>query len=257
MFSWRAFSTGDGNTPGAYLTVPALALAGIHVAFTARAGGAGRGPFDALDLSLVSGDDPDVVGANRARALAAIGAEPGAWTSGGQIHGATVAHTGAADRGRGSESADSAIPGTDALWTEEPGIALAVLVADCVPVLLADPVRKRIAVVHAGRRGLIAGVVENAARAMGGELQAYVGPAIGPCCYDVGEDVAAEMRAAFGDETVRDGRADLWRATRMALQHAGVRRAATTALCTRCEPHRFFSHRAGHSARQGLLAMIS
>jgi YfiH family protein len=201
--------------------------------------------------------------ANRARALVAIGGDPMSWTSGRQVHGAQPARVTAAERGAGADSPDTTLAGIDALWTDEPGAVLAVLIADCVPVLLADPDGKRIATVHAGWRGMTGGVIDEAVRAMGGaspSLMAFIGPSIGPCCYEVGEDVAERARDALGPEVERRNgslRLDLWGGARIALRRAGVTSIQLSALCTRCEPHRFYSHRAGHAARQGLLATIA
>lgn len=255
VFSWRAFSSSDGP-PGAYLTVPSLERAGIEVAFTARAGGISESPFAGLNLSFVSGDDPDRVRRNRARALAAVGADLSEWTSARQVHGAHVLRATDTDRGRGAADPSSVIGEADALWTDQPRVALAVLVADCVPIVLADPARRRIGVVHAGWRGLVSGVVENAAEAMGGAAEAFVGPSIGPCCYQVGDDVSEPARRAFGDDVLAGDRLDLWHAARIALARAGVTRSTVAAVCTRCEPHRFYSHRAGDAARQAAIARL-
>ena len=220
-------------------------------------------PYRSLNLSYVSGDDPQLVRANRARVMDALGARLESWTSGRQIHGSAVARVTARERGSGADVPGSTIPDTDALWTDEPGTALAVLTADCVPLLLADPARRRIGVVHAGWRGLVAGVIERAVEAMGepGVLDATIGPAIGPCCYEVGDEVASEAAAALGDDVVRDGprgrlHLDLWRGGLDALRRAGVHAVRLAGLCTRCEPHRFFSHRAGDAGRQGLIVSL-
>ena len=261
MFQWRVFRL-DGAEPGAYLTVPSLERAGIRVAFTARAGGVSARPYEGLNLSFVSGDDPDAVRANRRRALGAIGVDLGAWTSARQVHGARAAAVTPRERGRGATDPDDTIEDTDALWTDEPGVALAVLTADCAPILIADPQTRRIAVVHAGWRGLAAGVVGAAAEAFEdrSRAQAFVGPAIGPCCYEVGDDVAQPLVDAFGASVVRAAEprphADLWTAARIALHQSGITSVTLAALCTRSSPHRFFSHRAGDAARQGLVATI-
>jgi YfiH family protein len=263
VFAWRAFPARGDASPGAYLAVPALEGAGIRVAFTTRHGGYSNDPYASLNLSFFSGDDPEIVIANRGRAIAVIGGDPMSWTSGRQVHGAQPARVGRNETGAGADTPDSTLPGVDALWTDEPGAVLAVLIADCVPVLLADPVSRRIATVHAGWRGLTSGVVEATVGAMGGDagsLLAFIGPSIGPCCYEVGADVADHARAALGDEVERRNgtlRVDLWGGARIALRRAGVSSVHLAALCTRCEPHRFFSHRAGHAARQGLLATIA
>jgi YfiH family protein len=266
VFAWRAFPARGDASPGAYLAVPALESAGIRVAFTTRHGGFSDDPYSSLNLSFFSGDDADVVKANRERALAVLGGDPASWTSGRQVHGAQPIHVTENERGSGADAPESTIAGIDALWTDEPGTVLAVLIADCVPVLLADPVRKRIGVVHAGWRGMTSGVIEATVASMGGqmgtepgELLAFIGPSIGPCCYEVGEDVAGPARASLGPDVERRNgtvRIDLWGGARVALRRAGVSAIQLSALCTRCEPHRFFSHRAGHAARQGLLAVI-
>lgn len=268
MFAWRALPTRNGAAtsgvagPGAYLTVPALRSAGIRVAFTTRHGGVSEAPFSSLNLSFDSGDDAGRVRANRARALAAVGAGPETWTSARQVHGAGVTRVGRGDRGAGVEPGSS-IPQVDALWTAEPGVTLVVRTADCVPILLADPSRPAIAVVHAGWRGAVAGVIGETIAAMGnaGSIIASIGPAIGPCCYEVGDEVAQAGRDAFGDAVVRTApggttHLDLWRAAAIALHRAGVRDVRPALLCTRCEPHRFYSHRGGDTGRQGLLATI-
>ena len=263
MFAWRAFPARGDASPGAYLAVPALESAGIRVAFTNRHGGYSDDPFSSLNLSFFSGDEPDVVLANRARALDAIGGEPASWTSGRQVHGTEPIRVTEHERGSGADSPHTTLQGIDALWTDEPGAVLAVLIADCVPILLADVTARRIGVVHAGWRGMAGGVIESTVRAMPGDardLIAFIGPSIGPCCYEVGEEVAAQARSALGAEVERRNgtvHVDLWGGAGIALRRAGVRSIELAALCTRCEPHRFFSHRAGHDARQGLLATIA
>lgn len=167
----------------------------------------------------------------------------------------------AGERGAGWDSPANVVPDADALWADEPGIALVVVTADCVPILLADPSSRRIGVVHAGWRGLVAGVVEETVRAMGSPetLAAFVGPAIGPCCYEVGEDVAERAAEKLGDVVYRRGdrtHLDLWRSAATALAGAGVREVWPAALCTKCEPDRFYSHRAGARGRQGLIARL-
>jgi purine-nucleoside/S-methyl-5'-thioadenosine phosphorylase / adenosine deaminase len=267
VFAWRALQTRSDAArrqpqPGAYLAVPALAARRIHAMFTTRHGGFSVAPFSSMNLSFVSGDDPDVVMENRARALDAIGARLDGWTSGRQVHGVRAAVVTPDEQGRGARSAESTLEGIDALWTEQPQIALAILTADCAPILLADPSVPKIAVVHAGWRGLTGGVVESAVSSMGSDpstLVAAIGPAIGPCCYEVGPEVVDIARATLGPSAVRRNgslRLDLWRGARIALRRAGVGQIHAAALCTRCEPHRFFSHRGGDRARQGLIAMI-
>jgi YfiH family protein len=185
----------------------------------------------------------------------------GSWTGGRQVHGTHVVKVGGMERGAGWDSPANVVPDADALWTEEPDVALVVLTADCVPILLADRSGRRIGVVHAGWRGLVAGMVEEAVRALGAPetLAAFIGPSIGPCCYEVGEDVAAPAAERLGNVVYRRGdrtHLDLWRCATTALAQAGVREVWPAALCTRCEPDRFYSHRAGARGRQGLIARL-
>lgn len=267
MFVWRALPGRADARPGAFLALPSLERHGIRAAFTNRTGGVSDGSYASLNLSFFSGDDPTAVRRNRARALAAVGASTDAWTSGRQVHGTRIEAVTGADRGRGAFDPATALQGVDGTWTDQPGVALAVLAADCVPVLLADAARRRIAVVHAGWRGMVGGVLANGVRALAEagshreSLAAFVGPAIGPCCYEVGDDVASAARASLGDDAlVRHGDRtfmDLWSSARRALSAAGVREIWLAAICTRSEPHRFFSHRAGATARQGLVAVIA
>ena len=262
MFAWRAFPQEPGASPGAYLTVPALAPSGIHVAFTGRHGGRSNAPFDSLNLSYASGDDAKHVRANRRRALAAVGGSLESWTGARQVHSPTPVRADASRRGAGWESPANVIPDADAVWTDTPDVTVVVLTADCVPIVLADPSGRRVAAVHAGWRGMIAGVVERTVEVMEGadRLSAYVGPSIGPCCYEVGDEVADPATERFGNVVRTTGgtkRLDLWACALRALGAAGVREVWPAALCTRCERNRFFSHRAGSPGRQGVLARIA
>ena len=169
---------------------------------------------------------------------------------------------GPAERGAGWDSPANVVPDADALWTDEPDLTLVVLTADCVPILLVDTARRRIGVVHAGWRGMVAGIVEEAAADIGSpeSIAAFVGPSIGPCCYEVGEEVAGAARERLGDVArARRDRThlDLWACAGIALARAGVREIWPAALCTRCEPGRFYSHRAGARGRQGLVARLA
>jgi purine-nucleoside/S-methyl-5'-thioadenosine phosphorylase / adenosine deaminase len=263
VFAWRSFEPSDaGFGPGAFLTIPSLASAGISAVFTTRLGGRSAPPYAALNLSFVSGDDADAVRSNRERATATLGLGPDAWTGGRQVHGVRIAQATSAERGAGAASPSTTLPETDALWTEEPGIAVVVLAADCVPVLIADARRPAVAVVHVGRRGLLAGVIERAVEAMGGgsSLRAFAGPSIGPCCYEVDAGSAAAAAERFGDEVVRGParrHLDLWRGCALALARASVGQISLAGVCTRCENHRFYSHRAGDRGRQGLIACLT
>ena len=221
-----------------------------EIVFTTRDGGVSEGPFASLNLGLLTDDDPERARENRRRACAAVGADPAALALNRQVHGATVNRAVAGLRG---------VEG-DALWTDEPDLPVAVLTADCLPIVLArtNGGAPAVAVVHAGWRGLLGGVVEGAVAALGGPVAAMVGPAIGPCCYEVGDEVAEPYRARFGAGILRGRSLDLWRAAELALRDAGCDRVERVDLCTSCHEDRFFSHRRdrGRTGRQGAIAMI-
>jgi YfiH family protein len=219
---------------------------GVTAAFTTRAGGVSDAPYASLDLALHVGDDEAAVRANRKAAAYALGidADRIAWCD--QVHGDTVATVTADAAGR-------TYAATDGLVTAEPDLPLAVLAADCVPVLLADPRRGVVAAVHAGRRGLVAGVVEVAVGTMldlgarREDVVGAVGPAIGGCCYEVGDDVAAEVTDALPvtRATSRAGRTslDLVAGVRQVLAVEGVHAVTVVGGCTAHQPGLYYSHR--------------
>jgi len=227
-------------------------LPGYEVAFTTRAGGVSEGPYASLNLGRLSGDRDERVEENRRLACEAIGADPARLALARQVHSAIVLR--AAPGLRGGPA--------DGLWTDEPGLPLLALAADCLPIVLArtDARPRAVCVLHAGWRGLLAGIVGAGARTLGGgRLAAAVGPGIGPCCYEVGEEVAAPFRERFGGDVVRSGRLDLWTCAERALRAAGVTAVERVDRCTACEPETFFSHRRdrGRTGRQGVIAYVS
>jgi YfiH family protein len=218
------------------LTWPAFDDFDVDVQVTTRCGGVSAGPYASLNLSLNVGDDPAHVLENRRRAVAALGAGLEDAVFAQQVHGAAAEVVGLADRGRGTREAADAIPGADALVTADPGPVLAVLAADCVPVVLYDPVAHVLASAHAGWRGTVAGAAASAVRAMvslgsrPADLVVGLGPAIAPGRYQVGAEVAEAAAKAFGERASavlhpagpEQWRFDLWTANRMVLQAAGV-----------------------------------
>jgi YfiH family protein len=213
----------------------AIDLPGGTALFTTRRGGVSEGPYASLNLGLWSPDDPEHVAENRGRVRSAAGAAR--LLQGRQVHGTRVVVD-----GQGIEEADGQV-------TSAPGVAAMVLVADCLPVALAGP--ERVGVVHAGWRGLASGVVEAGVSAVGA-VAAAIGPGIGPCCYEVGDDV----RAVFGTS---ERTLDLKAIARARLEAAGVREVFDCGLCTSCDAERFFSHRRdrGVTGRQAGLAWRS
>lgn len=244
---WRWVDT--GGVP--LLQADALGDLGVVHAFSTRQGGVSRAPWATLNLGRAVGDDPEAVRANRARLLGALGRPLADHVEASQVHGAQAAVVDAADRGR-------KVPAVDILLTADPRVVVAMHSADCVPLLLADPGRGAVAAVHAGWRGLAADAPGAAVRAMAAafgsrpeDLYAAVGPAIGPCCYEVDAPVldayaATPWReAVFAPAGPGRWRLDLSAAAACALTAAGVGQARVVAahLCTACRPDLFFSHR--------------
>lgn len=223
------------------------------VVFTTRVGGVSEGPFASLNLGRRTGDDVERVDENRRRACASVGADAERLALNYQHHSADVHRAIAGSRGdrRG-----------DGLWTDEPGVPVAALAADCLPIALArtNGSAPAVAVLHAGWRGLLGGVVESGVASLaGGRLAAVVGPAIGPCCYEVGDEVAEPFRTRFGDGVLRARNLDLWASAERALRGAGVERVERVDLCTACNGPLFFSHRRDGKPRgvQGVVAVVS
>lgn len=201
------------------------------------------------NLSLVVGDG-DILGARRS-ALEDVGADPARAVFMHQVHGGEVARVAAADGGRGFTDHADAIDGVDALVTSASDLALVVLVADCVPVVLIDP-GGDIAAVHAGRGGVLAGVVPAALTAMSPRdpeaVVAVIGPAIGGCCYEVPAEMAAGVTrrwpAAAATTSWGTTALDLPAAVQAQLAEAGVTTVERVTGCTRCSDGMWFSHRA-------------
>ena len=219
---------------------------GYEVAFTTRSGGVSDGVYASLNLGVLTSDLAENVEENRRRACAQVGADPQRLTLNRQVHSATVYEATAGRRG---------VEG-DGLWTAETGLPLLVLAADCVPIALArTDGEPRLAVLHAGWRGLLAGIVEAGVGALGGgSLAAAVGPSIGPCCYEVGPEVSKRF-----DGDLTSGRTlNLRLAAERRLIAAGVSAIARFDLCTACHPELFFSHRRdrGVTGRQGVIGVV-
>jgi len=200
----------------------------IEAVVTTRTGGASSGTYRSLNLGLHVGDDPERVLTNRLVAAAAVGLELSDLVFAGQVHGRAVAVVDRSDRGRGSRCLDDALPKVDALVTASPDVGLVVLVADCVPLVLYEPVAHVVACVHAGWRGTVGRVVEAALDAMGTlgaraeRVLAGIGPAVPTTSYQVGSDVADAARACFGDdagELIRPDGTGRWRFDLEAANH--------------------------------------
>jgi hypothetical protein len=229
----------------------------VRHGFTLRSGGVSEGKRSSLDLGPAGDVGPDVR-ENRERVARAAGLPVERLVLAEQVHGATVVR---------------ALPGVqpeaDALWTDAAGAWIGIRTADCVPLLLSSEDGARVAAVHSGWRGTVSCIAAVAVAALEREgspprtLRAAIGPTIGACCYEVGEDLAERFAEAFGADVVRrEGsrpRLDLRRAVRHTLLQAGVSEGAIEEVpgCNACEPERFFSHRRDRGGTGRHLAFIA
>jgi purine-nucleoside/S-methyl-5'-thioadenosine phosphorylase / adenosine deaminase len=252
---------GDGEGWDLPLLRSALIAAPFVHGFSTRAGGVSTAPFDTLNLGARWGDVAASVEENRRRLLRAAGV-PGPLYVVRQVHGAGVARVRAGD-----DPAAVARLEADALVTGDPGVTLGVFVADCIPALIVDARTGAVAAAHAGWRGTVAGVLPAVVRAMADEfgtrpddLRVVLGPAIGPCCFEVGAEVIAAFAGALGGaadagvvtasprDVAGKWHVDLNAANRLLLERAGVRPDAIDAApaCTSCDRAHFFSYRRDH-----------
>ncbi|HKO38223.1 MAG TPA: polyphenol oxidase family protein [Solirubrobacterales bacterium] len=216
-------------------------------AFSTRLGGVSEPPYDSLNLGLLTDDSEAAVVENRGRLAAALGFEPGQIAFASQVHGTRLV-----DHRAGSPEE---VTEADGHVVSESGLAPLVFVADCLPVAMSGP--GGVAIVHAGWRGLAGGILAAGAEAVAA-TRAAIGPGIGPCCYEVGGEVAAAF-ASLGEGVAEGRMIDLPEAARRLLARAGVEEIESAALCTSCEEELFFSHRRdkGRTGRQAGVAWRS
>lgn len=238
-----------------------LAALGIQHAVFTRLGGHSQGPFYSLNVGHTVGDDPACVEANHRAIYTALRIKPERVVTGRQMHSCRIVRVHREDAGR-------IIGPADALITTEQGLVLLQRYADCVPVLLAGP--GVIGIAHAGWRGTVAHIAAKTALAMAEaagcrpeEIVAGIGPSIGPCCFEVGEEVISAVGRAFarGEHLISrqgdGGKAyvDLWEANAHQLRQVGVRHIEIAQVCTRCHKDLYFSHR-GDGGRTGRFAAL-
>jgi YfiH family protein len=222
--------------------------------FTTRAGGRSAPPFNSLNLGDLVGDDPVAVAENWRGLEEFTGLE---FARVRQVHGNRVVAGDAPSPP--SQEADGVV-------SMSSGLAACVAVADCVPILLARPDGSAVAALHAGWRGTLARIAAEGVKALGAGGDgaaplAVLGPSIGPCCYQVSEELAGQFESAFGRNVIQRGasgpRLDLWAANERALRDAGVVRVARLGRCTCCEPRLFYSHRRDGARTGRMVAFIA
>jgi hypothetical protein len=238
----------------------------IVAAFTVRRRNGLKAPFGNLNTGLHTGDDPINVLENRKLIFGELGLDPNSLTAAKQVHGENIACVTPHQRGMGALCYDNAIPATDALVTDVPDLPLGIFTADCVPVFLYDPVKTAVGVVHAGWRSTVREItsktVQKMTREFGSNAQdmwAAIGPSIGPCCYEVGEDVLSAFGASFHyastlfqKTAMGKWHLNLWLANSFQLRDCGLEEAKIIRLgiCSACNCHEYFSARK-HGSRTG------
>jgi YfiH family protein len=221
-----------------------------EVLFSTRQGGVSEGAFASLNLGLLTDDLRANVEENRRRLCAAVAADADRLAMNRQVHAATVNRAEPGQRGKDG----------DGLWTDEPRLPMLKVTADCLPIALA---RRNgtpaLALLHAGRLGLLEGIIETGVAVLGGRVSGVIGPGIGPCCYEVGEEIAGAYRARFGAGALKGRNLDLWAVGERVLRESGVESVERLDLCTACDPERFFSHRrdGGTTGRQGVIGYVA
>ncbi len=250
------------------LKCKALTDAGIPHGFSTRQGGVSQGYLSSLNFAY-NREDAANVDENFRRFCGANGLPFESMVLTHQTHTDNVAIVDASFKNKGRERS---LRDTDGLVTAEPGLGLVCFVADCVPILLADPKAKVVSAVHSGWRGTVAGIAARAVEKMvtlGADPQniiAAIGPSIGPCCFEVGPEVQEEFDRAFPGQlpfrpSRREGHSmiDLWQACRLVLEGAGVPkdRIFGCEICTFCNNEQFYSHRYTNGQRGNLIGAIA
>jgi YfiH family protein len=240
------------------LVAPGLERRGFLAAFSERTGGGSDGPYRSLNLGFRTGDQVDRVRANRGRLVAALNVPP--FAAARQVHGSDVVLVAPGLAGRGFDEPEGGLSRADVLSTSARSVPLGVLAADCLPIALASESEGRLVAVHAGWRGLARGIIRIALGLFEEPtgVAAAIGPAIGPCHYEVGPEVVEAVDAA-GDRAVWRQRGggrflDLAATAARSLATSGVPEVEDAGLCTACLPERFYSHR--RDAVTGRQAMV-
>jgi polyphenol oxidase len=229
-------------------------LPGARAAFSTRLGGVSSAPYEALNIALLTGDEPTSVRKNRRRLADSIERGPEGVVMGRQVHGTKLRRHEAPQNPRVFADVTYSPDEADGQATSNPDLTPLVMVADCLPVAMVGP--SGVVMAHCGWRGLAGGIVDEAAGAVEAEAAA-VGPGIGPCCYEVGDEVLAAFEDLDG--VARGRMLDLTAVATALLERAGVAAVESSGLCTSCNAELFYSHRrdGARTGRQaGLVWMV-
>ena len=248
-----------------YFSFASLAGEAVFQAVFTRRGGVSPAPWDSLNVGGTVGDDPELVAENRLRLFQAAGRALDSLYDVWQVHGKRVVCSDA------PRPPDQVHLKADAILTDRPGVTLFMRFADCVPILLYDRRQHVVGLVHAGWQGTLQRVAAAAVATMvarygsrAEEIQAGIGPSIGPDHYEIGPDVASQVKQVFGAAagaylTPVNGslHLDLWAANRAVLEASGVKAIEVAGICTGCQPSDWYSHRAEHGQTGRFGALIS
>ncbi|HEY7267912.1 MAG TPA: polyphenol oxidase family protein [Solirubrobacterales bacterium] len=228
-------------------------LPGARAGFSTRIGGVSEAPYEALNVAVLTGDEPDRVGENRRRLADALGRDPDGVVMGRQVHGTGLRRHDEKQDPRVYADVQRSPDEVDAQASSNPGLTPLVMVADCLPVAMVGP--DGVAMAHCGWRGLAGGIVAEAAGSVEAKAAA-IGPGIGRCCYEVGEEVLSAFEDLDG--VARGRMLDLSAVATALLERAGVDTIEPSGLCTSCNPELFYSHRrdGGRTGRQAGLVWI-
>ena len=240
-----------------------------------RIGGVSEGKYHSLNLGFHVDDRYDAVLTNRQRFCRSVSLPIESIVASQQVHGTDVATVDGSQRGRGALSWSDGIPTTDAMVTNNPDIALVVLVADCAAILLYDPEKEAVGIAHGSWRGTIGGIIPRTVQKMVDsfgcrpeDIRVGISPSIGPCCYEVREEVLSALRKSFPHQWEHfvvyrtDGSVhlNLWEAIRQQLVETGIeeKKIEVAGICTACNTDLFYSHRGekGRTGRNGVVISL-
>jgi len=250
-----------------FLTFPAFQMIeSVTAATSTRIGGVSQKPYHSLNLAYHVDDCHEAVAENRQRFCDSLSIRLSSLVLSQQIHGDKIAVIDDSLAGRGSHDHEDALSGTDSMITNSRSVALAVMTADCVPVLIVDPARKAIGIAHAGWRGTLGMIAAKTVHKMRdtfgtepADCIVALGPSIGPCCYEVGEDLVSRFQQRFGPKVCIDGnRLDLKWAVETQLIGAGVKQRSISSgkFCTACNVDLFYSYRAEGGRTGRMMSVI-
>jgi YfiH family protein len=267
MMQWKWFNKGGIN----YISLEDWLSEGVNLAFSARQGGVSEGVYNSLNMGLHVGDQPGLVLENRSRYLNIFDARLDDVVCCQQVHGNHVTRIDRIDRGRGARDLEDAVIGCDSMITNSPGVYLLSFYADCVPVYFYDPVNRAIGMAHCGWKGTLGKIAPNTLAAMNREyntspddVRIFIGPGIGPCCFEVQPDLAAKVNAEFNilhDIIINKNKGiftwDLQETNNQLLINCGVKPShiCVCRLCTSCNIENFYSYRKekSNTGRMGAL----